>query len=173
MPWPSERTTNDQHCIKIHAHWSWRIPNWLSASGLAIGKKSTILHQCKQFILLDFSGMSWQPGIVLHRFTLKALALPKPVWPDRQAYPWLGQEQASHPKKTVRGILDMTCYSCFQPQRYKTRLPFGSAFSYSRKPSLFGLVDYQSHQAWVLVSTISRLTYMRWQHSFPLKVVTY
>jgi hypothetical protein len=33
--------------------------------------------------------------------------------------------------------------------------------SYSRKPSLFGLVDYQSHWAWVLVSTISRLIDMQ------------
>jgi hypothetical protein len=41
-----------------NVHWSWWIPNWLSASGLAIGKKSTMLHQCKQFILLDRSIMS-------------------------------------------------------------------------------------------------------------------
>ncbi len=162
MPWPSEGTTNEP---ALHENQCSLI---MADSQLAICFRVWPSARSPQFFInasnsyyLTFQ--AWVDNLhVLHRFTLKALALPKPVWPDRQAYPWLGQGQASQPTKTSWGILDMTCHSCFQPQMARDKTTFRLCLlSYSRKPSLFGLVDYQSHQAWVLVSTISRLTYMR------------
>jgi hypothetical protein len=137
---------------------------------LAIGKKSTTLHQGKQFTLLDFQ--TWVDNLHTQYTDLHSKLWPIPNQSDPIDRPIHGsvKDKLAIPQKPSEAYLTRCVIHAFNLRWYKTRPPFGSAFSYSRKPGLFGLVDYQSHQAWVLVSTISRLTHLRlWQHSLPQK----
>jgi hypothetical protein len=125
VTWPSERTTNDQHCIK-KISCSLIMADSQLAICFRFGHRQEVHNSSSmQAIHITWLVRHELDNLrTLHRFTLKALVLPKPVWPDRQAYPWLGQGQASHPTKTVWGILDMICDQCFQPQMARDKTTF-------------------------------------------------
>ena len=168
MPWPSEGTTNDQHYMKMYTdHGGFPIGYLLLAWPSARSPQCFINASNSYYLTVQ----SWVDKTCMYHTDLHSKLWPFPNQSDLTDRPIHGsvKDKLAIPQKPSEAYLTWHVIHAFNLRWQELRPPFSSAFSCSRKPSLFGLVDYQSHQAWVLVSTISRLTYMSGKIAFPFK----